>query len=139
MGDLQKATGTESEPMDSLLSAMGKKEETMNKLSGKLFERRDRGNPKKAPETYWIQNLQHPAYQLSRPIPIMIENDINVVIATYDDIDLYGTGDDVQEAISDLCSAIVEYYEGLKENENRLGDIPTQEYAFLKQIIVKAQ
>ena len=65
--------------------------------------------------------------------------DVDVVIATYDDIDLYGTGDDVQEAISDLCTAVVEYYEGLKENENRLGDIPDQEYAFLKQIIVEAQ
>jgi hypothetical protein len=62
-----------------------------------------------------------------------------VVIATYDDVDLYGTGDDVQEAISDLCAAIVEYYEGLKENEGCLGDLPAQEYAFLKQMIIEVQ
>ena len=91
------------------------------------------------PETHWIQNLRHPSYQLRHSIPVVIERDGDVVIATYDDIDLYGTGEGVQEAISDLCAAIVEYYEGLKENENRLGTLPTQEYAFLKQMIVEIQ
>ena len=93
----------------------------------------------KIPETRWIQNLRHPAYQLRQPIPIVIERDGDVVIAAYDDIDLYGTGADVQEAISDLCSAIVEYYEGLKEHADHLGDIPTQEFVFLKQVIEEVQ
>ena len=48
-------------------------------------------------------------------------------------------GEGVQEAISDLCAAIVAYYEGLKENENRLGNLPIQEYPFLKQMIVEIQ
>ncbi len=89
------------------------------------------------PETHWIQNLRHPSYQLRQPIPILIEEEGDVTIATYDDVDLYGTGEDEQEAISDLCAAIVEYYEGLKEHEGRLGEIPAQEYTFLKGIIVE--
>ncbi|MCZ6676606.1 MAG: hypothetical protein O7E52_05080 [Candidatus Poribacteria bacterium] len=93
----------------------------------------------KIPETRWIQNLRHPSYQLRQPIPVVIEREGDIVIAAYDDIDLYGTGTDIQEAISDLCAAIVEYYEGLKENENRLGDLPTQEYVFLKQMIIEVQ
>jgi hypothetical protein len=40
------------------------------------------------PETHWIQNLRHPSYQLRQPIPVVIERDGDVVIATYDDIDL---------------------------------------------------
>jgi hypothetical protein len=93
----------------------------------------------KIPETHWIQNLRRLSYHLRQPIPVVIERDGDVVIATYDDIDLYGTGADVQEAISDLCLAIVQYYEGLKENESRLGDFPAQDYAFLKQMIVERQ
>ncbi len=49
----------------------------------------------KPPEIRWIQNLRHPAYQLRQTIPIVIERHSDVVIATYDDIDLYGTSADV--------------------------------------------
>ena len=69
----------------------------------------------------------------------MIEYDDDVVIATYHDIDMYGTGADVQEALSDLCEAIVEYYETLKDDEENLGLLPSQHYAFLKKIIEENQ
>ncbi|MBM3237010.1 hypothetical protein FJZ31_12030 [Candidatus Poribacteria bacterium] len=89
--------------------------------------------------TIFIQNLQHPFYRLRCPIPILIEHDDDIVIATYHDIDMYGTGADIQEALSDLCDAIVEYYETLKDNEGNLGLLTSQHYAFLKQIIEENQ
>jgi predicted RNase H-like HicB family nuclease len=52
---------------------------------------------------------------------------------------MYGTGEDVQEALSDLCAAITEYYETLKDDEGNLGLLTSQHYAFLKQIIEENQ
>ena len=86
------------------------------------------------PETRWVQNLRHPSYQLRQPIPILIERADNAVTATYDDVELCGTGDSVRAAISDLCTKIVAYYEGLRESPAK-----SQEYTFLKQIIEEIQ
>jgi hypothetical protein len=41
--------------------------------------------------------------------------------------------------LPNLCARIVVYYEGLKESVDQSGDLPTQEYTFLKQIIVESQ
>ena len=86
------------------------------------------------PETHWIQNLRHPSYHLRQPIPILIERVDDAATATYDDVGLYGTGDSVKAAISDLCAKIVARYEELGES----AAIP-QEYAFLKRIIEKVE
>jgi len=87
---------------------------------------------KEQPYTIFIENLRHPSYRLRHPIPVLIERDDDTIIATYHDVDMWGTGADVQDAISDLCDAIVEYYETLKEDEGNLGLLPSQEYAHLK-------
>ena len=94
-----------------------------------------------APQSYtiFIQNLRHPSYHLRCPIPILIEYNDDVIIATYHDIDMYGTGVDMQEALSDLCAAIVEYFETLKDDEGNLGLLTSRHYAFLKQIIEENQ
>ena len=82
------------------------------------------------PETHWIQNLRHPSYHLRQPIPILIERAEEAVTATYDDIELCGTGDSVKAAMSDLCAKIVARYEALGENSAK-----SEECTFLKQII----
>ena len=87
------------------------------------------------PETHWIQNLRHPSYQLRQPIPIIIVRKGDSVTANYDDIDVCGAGDCVKTAISDVCEKIVEHYEMLREGVNPHDGLPTQDYAFLKQII----
>ena len=86
------------------------------------------------PETRWVQNLRHPAYHLRQPIPILIEKADDAVTATYDDVELCGTGDSVRAAISDLCTKIVAYYEELEESAAK-----SQEYTFLKQVIEEIQ
>ena len=86
------------------------------------------------PETHWIQNLRHPSYHLRQPIPILIERVDDAATATYDDVGLYGTGDSVKAAISDLCAKIVARYEELGESAAK-----SQEYAFLKRIIEKVE
>ena len=86
------------------------------------------------PETRWVQNLRHPSYQLCQPIPILIERADDAVTATYDDIELCGTGNSVKKAMSDLCAKIVAFYEELGE-----GTAKSQEYAFLKRIIEEVE
>lgn len=82
------------------------------------------------PKTYWIHNLRHPSYHLRQPIPILIEKAEDTVTATYDDVELCGTGDSVKAAISDLCAKIVARYEELGKSPAK-----SQEHTFLKQII----
>lgn len=82
------------------------------------------------PETHWIQNLRHSSYHLRQPIPILVERADDTVTATYDDIELCGTGASVKAAMSDLCTKIVVRYEKLGESAAK-----SQEYKFLKQII----
>ena len=86
------------------------------------------------PETHWIQNLRHAAYHLRQPIPILIERANDAVTATYDDIELCGTGNSVKAAISDLCAKIVARYEELGKSPAK-----SQEYAFLKRIIEEVE
>ena len=102
-------------------------------LSNKQLESRQ------PPETRWIQNLKNSAYHLRQPIPIVIESDAGVVTATYDDLDLIGTGGDMKAAMSDLCGQIVELYEAAQHCVEGADRLPNQEYAFLQQIIAEVQ
>ena len=86
------------------------------------------------PETRWVQNLRHPSYHLRQSIPILIERAEYAVIATYDDVEVRGTGDSVKEATSDLCTKIVARYEELEESTSK-----SQEYTFLKRIIEEVE
>ena len=86
------------------------------------------------PETHWVQNLLHPSYHLHQPIAISVERADDTVTATYDDIELCGTGASVKEAKSNLCAKIVSRYQQLGESA------PTsQEYTFLKRIIEEVE
>ena len=86
------------------------------------------------PETHLVQNLRHPSYHLRQPIPILIEKTAGAVTATYDDVELCGTGGSVKAAVSDLCAKIVARYEELAESPAK-----SQEYTFLKQIIEEVE
>ena len=91
------------------------------------------------PETRWMQNLRNSAYHLRQPIPIVMENNAGVVTASYDDLDLIGTGGDVKSAMSDLCGKIVDLYEAAQHCVEGAERLPNQEHAFLQQIIAEVQ
>ncbi len=93
----------------------------------------------RSPHTRWIQNLRHPSYQLRQAIPIVVEREGEVVTAHYDDLNLTAVGDHLQAAISALCGEIVAYYEKAQKSADQEGNVPTQEHAFLEQIIVETQ
>lgn len=85
-------------------------------------------------ETHWVQNLQHPAYHLRQPIPILIERTDDAVKATYDDVELHSTGANEKEAKSNLCSRIVARYKELEDSDPK-----SQDYMFLKRIIEEVE
>ena len=89
--------------------------------------------------TRWIRNLRHSHYQLRRDIPIVVERDGQTVTAHYDDLNLTSESDDLQSAISGLCEEIVAYYEEAHKSADLETNLPTQEQAFLKQIIGEIQ
>ena len=103
---------------------------TLEDLKSAQIKEIIRSEFRQLPETHWIQNLRHPSYHLRQPIPILIERADATVTATYDDIELCGTGASVKAAMSDLCAKIVARYEALGENSAK-----SEEYTFLKQII----
>ena len=107
---------------------------TLEDLKSSQVKEIIRSEFRQLPETHWIQNLRHPAYHLRQPIPILIEKADDAVTATYDDIELCGTGDSVKAAMLDLCTKIVAYYEELEESAAK-----SQEYTFLKQVIEEIQ
>ena len=86
------------------------------------------------PETRWVQNLRHSSYQLCQPIPVLVERAGDTVSASYEDVELCGTGESVKAAILDLCAKIVAHYEELKANGRQ-----SQEYTFLKRMIAEIQ
>jgi hypothetical protein len=83
----------------------------------------------------FIQNLRNPAYKLTQPIPITIEYDGEQHIASYDDVELFGSGEFREDAITELCVALIDYYETLVENRDRLGPLPQQHWDFLRNLI----
>ena len=107
---------------------------TLENLTPSQVKEIIRSEFRQLPETHWIQNLRHPSYHLRQPIPILIERAADTVTATYDDVELRGTGDSVKAAISDLCAKIVARYEELEKSAAK-----SQEYAFLKRIIEEVE
>jgi len=89
----------------------------------------------KLPHTIFIGSLRHDGYKLTQSIPVSIEYENDVVIASFYDVDMYGVGNEIQEAITDLCSQIVEVYELYSQNEHRLGPVPEREWKYLQTII----
>lgn len=107
---------------------------TLDDLTPLQVEEIIRSEFRQLPETHWVQNLRHLSYHLRQPIPILIERADDTVTATYDDVELCGTGASVKAAISDLCAKIVTRYEELREST-----VKSQEYTFLKRIIEEVE
>lgn len=81
-----------------------------------------------------IDSLNSDRYFLIKPISVTIEHCDNVYVATNYDLDIYGYGDSEVEALDELKSLIVEFYEDLKE-EKDLAPIPRKMMYFYKEVL----
>lgn len=82
----------------------------------------------------FIDTLHSEDYVLRKPIPVSIEHEEQVYIASNYDLGLYGYGDTENEAIDDLRESIIGCYEDLKQ-EKELGPIPLRMMGYYKEIV----
>lgn len=82
-----------------------------------------------------LNTIKHDSYILKKPIYIAIEIGKDVVIATLDDVEAFAYADTEFEAINLLCEEIVNIYEDLQEDKEKLGKLPKKWLAFLEELI----
>ena len=82
----------------------------------------------------FIDSLNSDRYLLKKRISVTIEYFENTYIATNYDLDIYGYGDSEIEALDELKTLIVEYFEDLKD-EKDLAPLPQKMMTFYREII----
>lgn len=90
--------------------------------------------------TTQIRNLGDEGYDLTEPLPILIEEypGDEVIIARLPELEVFGEGCTDSEAILNLKMAILDLYDELIETEyDLLGDLPRTWLQTLKRVIVK--
>jgi predicted RNase H-like HicB family nuclease len=107
----------------------------LRKEIDKLYKAIGKLSKKLAAKSIFLQNLRHPSYILKQPLSVTLESEDSEIVASCYDVNMYGCGDSEEEAIDDLCSVLVEYYETLKEDKEKLGIIPKKHWGFLSSII----
>lgn len=68
-------------------------------------------------KTVYVSSLRSPRFRLRSPLPVFLEEENGQVTAVAYDIGQYAVGVSEHDAISDLCSTIVEYFLLLSEGE----------------------
>lgn len=86
-----------------------------------------------------LNTLNHQKYILKKPVHITIEMGKDVIIASLDDIEAFAYADTEFEAINRLCEEIINIYEDLQEDREKLGKFPKKWLAFLEEIIEKSE
>lgn len=85
-----------------------------------------------------LGDLRNDFYDLTSAVIIEIEYSAHGVIARYNPIDMYGEGQTREEAIKDLASSIVAYYECLIDaGEEHLGPLPYTHWQRLSRLITR--
>ncbi|MEW6095897.1 MAG: hypothetical protein AB1567_05150 [bacterium] len=91
--------------------------------------------PNRYEKNIYIFNLRDDEYRLSTPIPIHLEYDNGIFVAVAHDLNLFGWADTEEEAITDLCHEIVDYYLDLKEEHQNVTIQMKQHWQFLQSVI----
>jgi hypothetical protein len=91
-------------------------------------------------QTVPIHTLGPAPWRLKEPLLIAIEqrNENHFVACLYD-VDLYGYGETIPDAIDDFKVMIVDQFEYLSERQQtvKLGSMPKKQLDFLENILVK--
>lgn len=86
-----------------------------------------------------ILSLGYGKYFFKSPFPVNIVLEDDVYIASSYDLNTFGYGDNEDEAIRDLCESIIEHYEHLKNNREKLGSLLRRDWDFLSRMIVEIE
>ena len=73
--------------------------------------------------------------RIKNPIPITLSREEDVVVASSSELEEFGYGNDISEALDDFAKTLAELYLSLEENEDRLGDDLKQQFSRLSGFI----
>ncbi|MDI6792040.1 MAG: hypothetical protein QME81_04135 [bacterium] len=91
--------------------------------------------PQRYEKNIQIFNLRDNEYQLSFPIPVHLEYENGAFAAVSHDLNLFGWADTEEEAITDLCHEIVDYYIDLKKEHQNVINQMSQHWNFLQRVM----
>ena len=86
-----------------------------------------------------ISTLEPEPFELLREIPVVVQPTEDGYLATVFDVNLGMTGDTQQEAVANLKQLIVDVFDELEQDEERLGPHPARQLAVLRSLIKRRQ
>jgi len=87
------------------------------------------------PDRLLLGSLNHPRLRLIRSLPLIITREESYVIAHMPELEEFGYGLHLTAAIQDLRQSLVELYQGLEADQDRLGPDLTDLWQMLQQFI----
>jgi hypothetical protein len=87
------------------------------------------------PNSILVGNLNHPHLRFRQPINVVITREDSLLIASIPDIEEFGYGAHLTAAVEDLRQVLVELYQTLKSEYDRLGPDMKQLWSRLQEII----
>ena len=73
--------------------------------------------------------------RVKKPIPVTISRDESGVVVSSSELEDFGCGANISEALDDFAKTISELYISLEENADRLGDDLKRQFAHLRDFI----
>ncbi len=73
--------------------------------------------------------------RVKKPIPVTISKDESGVVVSSSELEDFGCGANISEALDDFAKTLAELYFSLKENADRLGDDLKQQFTRLRDFI----
>lgn len=89
------------------------------------------------PKQMLLGTINHGDFRVIKPIPVHLDVRGGAVIASWRQVDEFGTGKSSSLACDDLGHTIAELYNSLKADERRLGPDLAKVWALLKEHIVR--
>lgn len=77
--------------------------------------------PEPRPTDMLLGTINHCEFRVLKPIPVHLDVDGNNVIASWRQVDEFGTGGSISLACDDLGRTIAELYESLEADQSHLG------------------
>ncbi|MGH9546640.1 MAG: hypothetical protein ACRD23_15640 [Terriglobales bacterium] len=82
-------------------------------------------------------NIRDPRLRVREPIPVNIREEGGSTLAVWDEINEFGQGDSISEALDDLAHTVAELYLSLAAEQNRLGSDLQAVWRTLDQHVTK--
>jgi hypothetical protein len=75
-------------------------------------------------------------FRVLKPIPLEIERQESLVVASWPEIEEFGSGDSLSNAIDDFTKTLVELYQSLTADQSRLGPDLDRVFTVLREYLV---